>query len=139
MLQAYGEPLSPPQDGEAAEAPAAETPEFTENISIICTSKQESALASTPEEADQPVEQERRASRRPSTVPTSPGKVCIVLVELDQPLVSTLDAGACQDPEAHRDRAKGILWVVKGAYTDSTNPQLGMILGLARTVRSESG
>ncbi|KAG9258509.1 polyketide synthase [Emericellopsis atlantica] len=35
--------------------------------------------------------------------------------------------------------AKGVLWVVRGAYQDSTSPNGNMAIGLARTVRAETG
>ncbi|KAI6581452.1 Type I Iterative PKS [Pyricularia oryzae] len=72
---------------------------------------------------------------------TSPyvGKMCIVTAELDgSPLLATLNEAGFAAVQRLILSAKGILWVVRGAHTDATDPRLGMIFGLARTVRSET-
>ncbi|KAL2060742.1 hypothetical protein VTL71DRAFT_9384 [Oculimacula yallundae] len=66
------------------------------------------------------------------------GKVCVVLSELDQPVISTLDATSFQAVQKMLTGAAGVLWVVRGAYTDSTNPDAEMIIGMARSIRSET-
>ncbi|TLD23797.1 hypothetical protein PspLS_06375 [Pyricularia sp. CBS 133598] len=68
------------------------------------------------------------------------GKVCIVTAELDgSPLLATISDAEFAAVQCLILSAKGILWVVRGAHTDATDPRLGMIFGLARTVRSETG
>ncbi|TLD08310.1 uncharacterized protein PgNI_07155 [Pyricularia grisea] len=68
------------------------------------------------------------------------GKICIVTTELDgPPLLATINDAGFAAVRRLILSAKGILWVVRGAHTDATDPRLGMIFGLARTVRSETG
>ncbi|TLS26126.1 hypothetical protein PpBr36_04235 [Pyricularia pennisetigena] len=68
------------------------------------------------------------------------GKICIVIAELDgSPLLASINAAGFAAVQRLILNAKGILWVVRGAHTESTDPRLGMVFGLARTVRSETG
>ncbi|KAF2642182.1 hypothetical protein P280DRAFT_425001 [Massarina eburnea CBS 473.64] len=64
-------------------------------------------------------------------------KLCIFLAELDQPVLSNLDAAAFEALQILLTSVQGLLWVVRGAYTNSTNPDANMISGLSRTLRSE--
>ncbi len=116
-------------------AEPASTSPVAENVSIICTSQQETGLASTLKEQFSP--SDITIGSLSST--EAQGKVCVVIVELDKPLLSTLDAQTLEILQSLAQSAKGVLWVVKGAYTDATSPHVGMILGLARTIRSETG
>ncbi len=128
---------APVEGVQEAAAPAVvvpTVPEISENISIICTSHQEGALASVLKEQ---LSKNTVAIGSFDTVEAA-GNVCIVLVELDKPLLSTLDAENFVKVQKLAQAAKGILWVVQGAFTDSTDPRLGMVIGLARTVRSET-
>ncbi|KAH6042747.1 hypothetical protein HBI54_128330 [Parastagonospora nodorum] len=67
----------------------------------------------------------------------SQDKLCVVISELEEPLLSTLSA---QDFEALQyllTTIRGALWVVRGAYVGSRSPESNMITGLSRTLRSE--
>lgn len=65
------------------------------------------------------------------------GKVCIVLAEIDSPLLNGIDEA---DFNAIRDlalRSAGVLWVTKGGAINSPIPEANLIVGLARSIRSE--
>ncbi|KAK2623593.1 hypothetical protein QTJ16_007147 [Diplocarpon rosae] len=66
------------------------------------------------------------------------GKVCIVLSELAKPIVSNLSSADFQYIQKMLASAVGALWVVRGAYTNSSNPDAEMVIGMARSVRSET-
>jgi acyl transferase domain-containing protein/NADPH:quinone reductase-like Zn-dependent oxidoreductase len=66
------------------------------------------------------------------------GKICIVLSELVGEIISNLNATDFQTIQKMTSSAVGILWVVRGAYTDSTNPHGQMVIGMARSIRSET-
>ncbi len=135
------EPLSSLEESESTSSDSKKTatpdPKFSEGISIICTPQQQKALGSA-------LKQQLSVSTSGAVTVGSLGSLdvagrnCIVLIELEQPFVSTLDEKSFASVQQLTQTAKGILWVVRGAHTDATDPHLGMILGLARTVRSES-
>lgn len=66
------------------------------------------------------------------------GSLCIVLEELIRPVVSDLDPEKFRAVQDMTSTASGILWVVRGAYTDSENPDSEMVIGMARSIRSET-
>ncbi|PBP22184.1 beta-ketoacyl synthase domain-containing protein-2 [Diplocarpon rosae] len=66
------------------------------------------------------------------------GKVCIVLSELAKPIISNLSSADFQYIQKMLAGAVGVLWVVRGAYTNSSNPDAEMVIGMARSVRSET-
>ncbi|KAF1952134.1 hypothetical protein CC80DRAFT_479691 [Byssothecium circinans] len=63
--------------------------------------------------------------------------LCIFLSELDQPVLANLDAAQFEALQQLLTSVQGLLWVVRGAYANSTNPDANMISGLSRTLRSE--
>ncbi|KAI1076604.1 ketoacyl-synt-domain-containing protein [Whalleya microplaca] len=65
-------------------------------------------------------------------------KLCIFLSEIDKPLLSLLKPEQFDALQKILTSVQGILWVVRGAYDSSTSPDLNMILGLSRTIRSET-
>jgi acyl transferase domain-containing protein/NADPH:quinone reductase-like Zn-dependent oxidoreductase len=64
-------------------------------------------------------------------------KLCIFLAELGQPILASLDASEFEALQCLLTTVQGLLWVVQGAYSGSTNPDANMIAGLSRTLRSE--
>ncbi|KAJ4355154.1 hypothetical protein N0V95_003176 [Ascochyta clinopodiicola] len=64
-------------------------------------------------------------------------KLCLVLTELDTPLLSTLSAPQFAALKTMLTSAEGVLWVVRSAYHGSKNPDANMVSGLSRTLRSE--
>jgi NADPH:quinone reductase-like Zn-dependent oxidoreductase len=66
------------------------------------------------------------------------GKVCIVLSELEQQVVSNLSSVDFQAIQKIFSSAAGILWPVRGAYSASENPDAEMVIGMARSIRSET-
>jgi acyl transferase domain-containing protein len=69
-------------------------------------------------------------------VPTD--KVCIMLSELATPLLATMNGEQFSVLQNIMTNAAGIIWAVSGAYQDSTNPHANMVVGMARSVRSET-
>lgn len=69
--------------------------------------------------------------------PYSKSKLCIFLPELSQPLLSSLEPESFSLLQTLLTTVDAILWVVRGAYTNATNPNANMIYGLSRTLRSE--
>ncbi|OAA65486.1 polyketide synthase [Niveomyces insectorum RCEF 264] len=66
------------------------------------------------------------------------GKICIFITELQRPLLSTLSETEFAALKAILTKAEGCLWVVRGAYDRSSNPDTNMVLGLSRAIRSET-
>lgn len=81
-------------------------------------------------------------ARQPSTVTLEEAKpaakVYVMLLELDNSLLENLSPTDFARIQAIITSAKGILWVVKGAYRDSDAPSGNMAVGLARTIRAET-
>ena len=72
-----------------------------------------------------------------SLADVSNDKLCIVITELETPLLAGLSAQEFGALQRLLTSVRGVLWAVRGAYTDSTNPDANMIMGLSRTLRSE--
>lgn len=66
------------------------------------------------------------------------GKICVVLTELHQPFLATLAPAQFERLQKVLTSAEGVLWVVRGAYEKSDNPNANMVTGLSRTIRSET-
>ena len=66
------------------------------------------------------------------------GKICIVLSELATQIISNLNAKDFKAIQEMTSSAAGILWVVRGAYMESANPDSQMVIGMARSIRSEA-
>jgi len=66
------------------------------------------------------------------------GKLCIFLCELDQSLLTKLKADEFAAIQKMVGTVDGILWVVRGAYSGSDNPDANMVAGMSRTIRSET-
>ncbi|PMD36739.1 BcPKS8, polyketide synthase [Hyaloscypha variabilis F] len=65
-------------------------------------------------------------------------KLCLFLSELDKPLLTTLTVSQFTALQKVLTSVQGVLWVVRGAYADSVNPDANMVTGLSRTIRSET-
>lgn len=65
-------------------------------------------------------------------------KLLIFLSEIDKPLLSQLKSDEFEALQKMLTTVEGALWVVRGAYDSSTSPDLNMILGISRTIRSET-
>jgi acyl transferase domain-containing protein/NADPH:quinone reductase-like Zn-dependent oxidoreductase len=68
---------------------------------------------------------------------TSQDKLCLVVAELDQPILASLGAADFESLQRLLITVRAALWVVRSAYANSTNPNTNMISGLSRTLRSE--
>ena len=65
-------------------------------------------------------------------------KLCLFLSELDKPLLSSLSPTQFRVLQKVLTSVRGVLWVVRGAYVNSRNPDANMITGLSRSIRSET-
>ena len=65
------------------------------------------------------------------------GKYYIVL-EADEPILPKITEDQLFALQGMCSGAKGILWIVRGAFYQSSNPDANLVLGLARTIRSEN-
>jgi acyl transferase domain-containing protein/NADPH:quinone reductase-like Zn-dependent oxidoreductase len=72
-----------------------------------------------------------------SLAEVSQDKLCIFIAELHEPLLASLGTEDFESLQHLLTKVNGALWVVRGAYAASTNPNANMILGLSRTLRSE--
>jgi NADPH:quinone reductase-like Zn-dependent oxidoreductase/malonyl CoA-acyl carrier protein transacylase len=72
-----------------------------------------------------------------SLADASSNKLCIVITELDTPILGSLDGPDFEALQRLLTTVRGALWVVRSAYVDSHNPDANMIMGLSRTLRSE--
>ena len=66
------------------------------------------------------------------------GKILIVLIELERPCLAAMTSSMFELMQRLITKASGILWPTRGGYLDSTSPDLNMVSGFARSVRSES-
>lgn len=66
------------------------------------------------------------------------GKICVFLNELHKPFLTTLAPHEFETIRKLLTSVQGVLWVVRGAYDKSTDPNANMVTGLSRTIRSET-
>ncbi|KAL1881478.1 hypothetical protein VTK73DRAFT_3540 [Phialemonium thermophilum] len=66
------------------------------------------------------------------------GKNVVFIPEIDEPLLPDLSPDQFSSLQQMLMTCQGILWVVRGAYAQSTNPHANMVTGLSRTIRSET-
>jgi NADPH:quinone reductase-like Zn-dependent oxidoreductase len=65
-------------------------------------------------------------------------RLCLFIFELDRPLLSTLTTIEFAALQKLLTSVRGLLWVVRGAYVGSQNPDTNMVTGLSRSIRSET-
>lgn len=65
-------------------------------------------------------------------------KLCLFLSELDKPLLSNLSESDFIALQKTLTTVQGVLWIVRGAYAESVNPDANMVAGLSRSIRSET-
>ncbi|EKD12633.1 beta-ketoacyl synthase domain-containing protein [Drepanopeziza brunnea f. sp. 'multigermtubi' MB_m1] len=112
-------------------------PAFEREVVIICDESTQQDLVSSLKEIIVDLTQQSPAVGSLGNVDTE-GKVCIVISELSKAIVSTLSPADFHAIQSMVSSAAGILWTVRGAYTDSSNPDAQMVVGMARSVRSET-
>ncbi|KAG8526399.1 putative secondary metabolism biosynthetic enzyme [Bacidia gigantensis] len=66
-------------------------------------------------------------------------RICIVLYELSRSVLRNPDSTEYEAMRRVFLESNGVLWVTKGAAIESSNPDLSLVTGLARTVRVEKG
>jgi len=107
------------------------------DFAIICNEGSQQPLASSVKDLIIDIAQKTPVVGSLGNIETE-GKVCIVLSELDEPVISTLNEVGFQAVQKMLAGAAGVLWTIRGAYTDSTNPDAEMVIGMARSIRSET-
>jgi NADPH:quinone reductase-like Zn-dependent oxidoreductase len=65
-------------------------------------------------------------------------KVYIVLADLNSSILSNTTPELFESIKKLVEAARGIIWVVQGAYKESNMPNGNMAIGLARTIRAET-
>ncbi|KAL4954547.1 polyketide synthase [Aspergillus filifer] len=66
------------------------------------------------------------------------GKFCIVLSELQKPLLCNLGHKEFIQLREALTKARGVLWVTSGGTMECSNPESGLVTGLFRTLRTEN-
>ncbi|KAL3421917.1 Lovastatin diketide synthase LovF 16 [Phlyctema vagabunda] len=69
---------------------------------------------------------------------TTDGKICLLISELDEPLLASLNPSQFVALQKVLTSVQGTLWVVRGAYVNSIVPDANMVTGLSRSIRSET-
>ncbi|KAA8573978.1 hypothetical protein EYC84_005518 [Monilinia fructicola] len=65
-------------------------------------------------------------------------KLCLFISELDRPLLSSLSSAEFLALQKALINSRGILWAIRGAYINSSDPMANMVTGLSRSIRSET-
>jgi hypothetical protein len=60
------------------------------------------------------------------------------LGEADQPSLHNIDGAALQGIKARTTSCKGLLWVTRGCAAELENPEMSLVSGFLRVLRSES-
>ena len=66
------------------------------------------------------------------------GKILIVLIELECPCLAAMTSSIFDALQRLTTKASGIIWPIRGGFLDSASPNLNMVSGFVRSVRSES-
>ncbi|KAE9366807.1 putative polyketide synthase [Stipitochalara longipes BDJ] len=106
-------------------------------VAIICDEQSQQTLLSSVKDLVSDFTRTTPTVGALGFVPTD-GKVCIVLSELEQQVVSNLSSADFQAIQKMLSSAAGVLWPVRGAYSSSENPDAEMVIGMARSIRSET-
>lgn len=64
-------------------------------------------------------------------------KVCVVVAEMDSPLVDNMDADTFEKVRTLLLASRSVLWVTSGAISSGYKPQLAQIQGMLRTLKQE--
>lgn len=66
------------------------------------------------------------------------GKICIFVSEIDGKILTNMNDFVFSQIQSVLTNASGLLWILEGAYKDSVSPDANMVVGLARSIRSET-
>ncbi|ETS77113.1 hypothetical protein PFICI_10987 [Pestalotiopsis fici W106-1] len=72
------------------------------------------------------------------SAPDAEGKLAIFLPEVEKSLLSNIRSNEFEALQTILTKVQGALWVVRGAYDNATSPDMNMITGMSRTIRSET-
>lgn len=106
-------------------------------VAIICDEQSQQALISTVKDLVGDLTGLTPVVGSLGTVLTE-GKICIAITELEHQVVSNLGSADFQAIQKMLSNSAGVLWSVRGAYSSSENPDAGMVIGMARSIRSET-
>lgn len=73
-----------------------------------------------------------------ATTSSFENKACIFVGEVDQPLLRNIDHSALQGIKAMTTSCKGLLWITRGGAAGYENPEMSLVSGFLRVLRSES-
>ncbi|KAI1424757.1 ketoacyl-synt-domain-containing protein [Xylaria sp. FL1777] len=132
------EPLSADPDNTSDPVPVGDSEIPDAEIEIICgDTNSQNELASSLAEVLESI-----TGKKPNTSSLLnsdvAGKLVIFLQEIETPLLSNLKEAQFNALQKALTSVQGALWVVRGAYNNSTAPDLNMVAGLSRTIRSET-
>ena len=66
------------------------------------------------------------------------GKICIILLEVDHPILHSIQHAEFLTVKRLILRSANVLWITRGGSFDSPVPEANLITGLARTIRAEN-
>ncbi|KAI0517601.1 ketoacyl-synt-domain-containing protein [Xylaria bambusicola] len=132
------EPLSVEPDNTSDPVPVGDSEIPDAEIEIICgdSNSQNEIASSLSEMLEKAMGKKARTSNLLSSDVT--GKLVIFLQEIETPLLSNLKEAQFNALQKALTSVRGALWIVRGAYSNSTSPDLNMVAGLSRTIRSET-
>ncbi|KAK5627480.1 hypothetical protein RRF57_003195 [Xylaria bambusicola] len=132
------EPLSVEPDNTSDAVPIGGSEISDVEIEIICgdSNSQNELASSLSEVLEKVLGKKPRTSNLLSGDVT--GKLVIFLQEIETPLLSNLKEAQFNALQKALTSVSGALWIVRGAYSASTSPDLNMVAGLSRTIRSET-
>ncbi|KAI9705383.1 MAG: hypothetical protein M1820_005213 [Bogoriella megaspora] len=65
------------------------------------------------------------------------GKTCLFVGEADQPLLHNIDDASLRGIKAMAASSEGLLWVTRGGAAEYENPEMSLVSGFLRVMRSE--
>ena len=105
-------------------------------IEIVCSDK-ETSIADAFYRLVKTENQQRQIRQSSLDQADYSDKICVVLLEILAPFLRSCKEIEFQKLKSMFGQAKGILWVTRGGAIEATEPEMSVITGLARTLRSE--
>ncbi|RAL66180.1 hypothetical protein DID88_005852 [Monilinia fructigena] len=110
----------------------------SEEVVIICgNSEQQKDLATKLADSLETFTGKRPETGDLSQIETTE-KLYLFISELDRPFLSTLSSSEFLALQKALINSRGILWAIRGAYLNSSDPTVNMVTGLSRSIRSET-
>ncbi|KAF4962500.1 hypothetical protein FSARC_9423 [Fusarium sarcochroum] len=64
-------------------------------------------------------------------------KICLFVGEIEEPILYNLDRTALEGIRAMSTNCQGLIWVTRGGTVDCERPELGLVAGFVRSLRTE--